>query len=728
MNCRPLMKDLPAFLRKASDSKHCKLDDAADAYQPLLGHWLIEMALNLGWYRKTRKNWMSEIFSDADFLSLTGIEPPPEEPSEDDFRENHPTKMSDAAFVRLLKKRLSVLSRERIKEELPLFANIELIGRLLGLSNAEKAILTFAAVVTDFHTFRSAIESRNEEVSTKKLAQIIALLTGQPDDEIRSALRDEAVLVASGIVTVNQNICDMERKLDLSSGLGNMLLQKHPCEDNLVNRFLKQAGRPTLDLSAFPHLTRDIEVLQKYLSNAMLGHEQGANVLFYGPPGTGKTELAKAIAHKLGVELFEIPFSDPEGDPIRGKKRLRAYNLCQKLLERKQNVLLMFDEIEDVFESRRGLLAIFGGDDKDSGKNGKAWINRTLERNTTPAIWITNDPSIDAAYLRRFDYSVRFPIPPQNVRLDIARHHLESFNPDNDWLARIAANEHTSPAQIERAAKVARIAGSESADTARALVEQTLDRSATLLDQKRTPTRNLLRTRYDLNFINTDADVGKLIASLRQRPRGSFCFYGPAGTGKSELARHIADEIGKPIILRRASDLLSKYVGEAEQNIAEMFAEARQQDAVLVLDEADSFLADRRDAQRSWEVTQVNELLTQMEACEGIFVCTTNLMQKLDQASLRRFAFKMKFDFLDVEQRWSMFQQELARFGGDPASTADWKDPVCRLDNLTPGDFAVVARQYELWGTIASAGELYEQLRRECAAKEGQSRCIGFTA
>jgi SpoVK/Ycf46/Vps4 family AAA+-type ATPase len=181
------------------------------------------------------------------------------------------------------------------------------------------------------------------------------------------------------------------------------------------------------------------------------------------------------------------------------------------------------------------------------------------------------------------------------------------------------------------------------------------------------------------------------------------------------------------VLLRRASDILSKWVGEAEKNIAQMFDDARQQEAVLILDEADSFLADRRNAHASWEVTQVNELLTQMEAFEGIFICTTNLMQKLDQASLRRFGFKVKFDFLTPDQRWDMFARELGRFGSDLEMVREWEPLVRRIDQLTPGDFAVVARQYELWGAAPTAGELYEQLHRECIAKGALGRSIGFT-
>lgn len=610
------MKTLPAYLRKPADFKIASLGDATQGYQPLLASWLIEIALCLKWYRMPRPHHLPDIFADDDFLALTGIKPLSHQEEDADFSCH--AKVTEATLVRLLKTRLEKLGKCSVGGDLPLFANVELLGGLLGLSNAEKAVLTFATVMKCFLNFMNIIASRNERMPIKRLAGILAVLTGQAEAGISAALREDGLLVASGIIIVQHDF-DFEGALQLGSGIEGLMLHAHACEADLVKRLLKPAGRSTLELTAFPHLASDIATLRDYLQNALRGQTQGANVLFYGPPGTGKTELAKTIAAGLGMELFEIPFADLEGDPIRGEKRLRAYNLCQKLLARKQDALLMFDEIEDVFENRGSFWAFLSGSDLGSPRGGKAWINRALERNATPAIWITNDPDIDPAYLRRFDYSVRFPIPPLKVRLEIARHHLDSFAPSNDWLARIAASECTMPAQIERAAKVARIAGGEDLSRARALVEQALDRSATLLEQKRTPAPNLSRTGYDLAFINTDADVGKLIFGLKQRPRGSFCLYGPAGTGKSELARHIADEIEKPVLQRRASDLLSMWVGGTERRVAAMFAEARQQDAVLVRDEADSFLADRRSARESWEVTQVNELLTQMEAFDGIF-------------------------------------------------------------------------------------------------------------
>jgi hypothetical protein len=399
---------------------------------------------------------------------------------------------------------------------------------------------------------------------------------------------------------------------------------------------------------------------------------------------------------------------------------LRAFNLGQRLLARRDHALLLFDEVEDVFE-RDPFARLFGGRG-DGATAGKAWINRTLENNPVPALWLTNDAeSMNRAYLRRFDYAIRFNVPPQSVRIEIARHHLGDWAGEDDWLARIAAHEHLTPAQLERAAKLARHAGHGDLEANRALVRQALDRSATLLRQKRAPARNVVPTGYDLRFLNVDQDIPKLIAALQRRPHGVFCFHGPSGAGKSELARHIADRLEKPLLVKRASDLLDMYVGQTEQRIAAMFDDARQRDAVLVLDEADSFLRDRRGAHRSWEVTQVNELLTQMEAFDGIFIATTNLMESLDAASLRRFPWKIRLDWLKPGQGWGLFAQEFVRLGGTLSEASAWKEHVLRLHRLAPGDVAAVVRQYELWDETPSAGEFYRRLAAEVAAKREEA-------
>ena len=718
---------IPVYLqqRELGPTRSGGLTDAIELYRPLLGTWLLELALLFDWHRNRRQSrrpdW-PEIFEDEDFTGLTGLVGVTEGDQLDERRR------STAACKTIIMNQLALLRREELSPELPLFRNISLLSSIIGLTEADQTLLAFAAVITLFPPFRSAISSRNIRASHPLLCQLLAGITGLPEQEFRSAIGDKGLLITTGIVKVHRSVRDLEDKLDLMEGLASILLTSHTDKDELTARFLKRASPPTLSLENFPHLTADTGVLLSYLKNSLNEHAEGVNVLLHGKPGVGKTEYVQALAVELGVDLYEVDFSDENGEPITGESRLRAYSLCQNLLAQTSNSLLLFDEIEDVFPGGGSAFfrMLFGGKGGDDGA-GKAWINRTMERNPAPALWVSNRvEQIDPAYLRRFDYSLQFPLPPLPVRLSIARHHLGCFTPPEGWLERIAADEELTPGQLDRAAKVARIAGKSDPHNAITLADQTLDRSALLLSQRRSPARTVVRTGYSLEYLNTDVDVEAVIAGLRRRPQGSFCFYGAAGTGKSELARHLADQVGKPFLIKRASDIMDKYVGETEKRLAGMFAEARQQDAILLLDEADSFLADRRDARQSWEMTQVNELLTQMEAFDGLFICTTNLMEKLDPASLRRFAFKVRFDPLTPEQRWSMFRQELARPGGAAVESEQWEQPVRNLDRLTPGDFAVAARQFELLESAVTPELLYGILRKECEAKGSTLKKIGF--
>ncbi len=695
------------------------LGSAIGIYRPLLARWLLEMALSLEWYRKPAPGRLPDAIVSREFLGITGIviDAPVDDDGEVMPNGSNAAALSEEQIADSLDARLAALRAEDPPAKLPLLANIEVLANLLGLNAAEKAIVAFAASVHSFAAYRQAIARSYEEVGTQRLAGIIARLANLAEAQVAHALQEDRTLVSTGILRLEVGTTDLEDKVGLMEGLADILLQPGMDREALISRFMQAAGGASLTPAAFHHLACDVEVTVAYLREAVSLAEPGANILFYGQPGTGKTELAKTVAQALGLRLYEVPFSQRDGRPLAGERRLRAYSLCQTVASHMDNVLLLFDEVEDVFATASG--------DHRPGPGGKAWINRALERNPVPTIWVTNDADIDPAYLRRFDYSVRFPVPPHGARLEMARHHFRDFAPTDAWLSAVAANEQVTPAQFERAARLARLAGSD-ARHACVLIERALDRSATLLGQKRISAKAAHAPEYDLGVVNTDADISRIIEGLRRRPCGTFYFYGPPGTGKSELGRHMARRIERPIILRRASDILSKWIGETERNIADMFAEAREADAVLILDEADSFLADRREARANWEVTQVNELLTQMEAHEGIFVCTTNLMERLDQASLRRFTFKVKFDYLTADQRWQLFCRELERLGGTSAAASSLEDQVRRLDLLTPGDFAVAARRLQILGEVPSAMDFHRQLRAECVAKGAPRGRIGF--
>lgn len=117
-------------------------------------------------------------------------------------------------------------------------------------------------------------------------------------------------------------------------------------------------------------------------------------------------------------------------------------------------------------------------------------------------------------------------------------------------------------------------------------------------------------------------------------------------------------------------------------------------------------------------------MLTQMESFSGVFIASTNLMSCLDQAALRRFDLKVKFDFLCPEQAWELLCRHCnaLKFG---VPQPDLLPRVMRLSQLTPGDFAAVLRQHR-FRPIESPAAFVSFLEAECVVKEGGKASIGF--
>jgi len=301
-----------------------------------------------------------------------------------------------------------------------------------------------------------------------------------------------------------------------------------------------------------------------------------------------------------------------------------------------------------------------------------------------------------------------------------------------EWIDRVAESANLTPALIEQVGTIVALAKHEDQTTAEALAERTLKRSFEALgllsdDLIGRPAPPLS---YRPEWLNPSHDLTALVQGLKRKPKGRMCFYGPPGTGKTAFAHHLAAQLDKHLIQKTASDLLDCFVGQTEKNLAAMFREANEEDAVVLLDEADSYLQDRTSAQRSWEVTQVNELLKQMEQFDGLFICATNLMDRLDPAVLRRFDFKIQFGYLKQEQAEALFSAVLAEVQGHdgPDSLANSvKLKLARLETLTPGDFATVVRQARALGMRYGSEKLLAALEEECRAKRrGVKLVTGF--
>ena len=317
---------------------------------------------------------------------------------------------------------------------------------------------------------------------------------------------------------------------------------------------------------------------------------------------------------------------------------------------------------------------------------------------------------------------------PPGAREALVTRALAGVPVSEGFAAKLAERRGLTPAQVRTAVKFARLAGE--AGQVETLIERQIGNADKALGNG-SGERGARRvvTSYDLGLVNTESrfEVPKIVEALRRKGFGTLCFYGPPGTGKTALAEHMAQQLQRPLMIRQASDIVSTYVGETEQNMAAMFEEAQTEQAVLLLDEADSFLRSRRMAERNYEVSEVNEMLQGMERFAGVFICTTNLFEDLDEAALRRFTFKIRFKPLTADQRERMFIVEA--LAGDVARLTDeQRDRLRQLDVLAPGDFASVKRQIDVLGEAFEPDEFLSQLEAEHRVKPDvrQRKEIGF--
>ena len=196
------------------------------------------------------------------------------------------------------------------------------------------------------------------------------------------------------------------------------------------------------------------------------------------------------------------------------------------------------------------------------------------------------------------------------------------------------------------------------------------------------------------------------------RPRMNLLLSGAPGTGKTEFVKYLGSQLGAKVVVRMGSDLLSMWVGGTEKNIRRAFEEAEAEKAILFLDEIDGLVQSRERSMHTWEVTQVNELLHQMENFKGVMVGATNFSANLDAAILRRFTFKLEFDYLDEEGKKLFFERMFKTHLTEAEAAL-----LARVRNLAPGDFRTVRQSFFYLGNDVTNTERIEALERESAAK-----------
>ena len=598
---------------------------------------------------------------------------------------------------------LSILEKAECRANDPFFRRISILRETYGLDDEETEVVVFAWVF-----FRKSVCSALAQFDERGLGTCYSVVF--PQNNLDRVLRNDGTLRRMRI---------LNDEFKLSSRLCGFL--RGAAGDNLDSVFFRIYDGPAIPYARLAQGNPKVEVFYQLLKHARPG--EALNLFLYGVEGTGKTELVKAVARKLKRPLVLTNIST-EG----GNRESREDGPIQSRLA----------SIAYAAHRYRGKKAVLLVDEADLILNGceKGALNFFLEATKLPIVWISNNIGwVEASTRRRFDFSLKFERLDAEKRLSVWRSVVKAQKAEglltDDELERISAELPVAAGGATQAIACAlRLKKAGVKTPAAELVRTIAEGQLELLGLDREFRKRDTETHapgYSLEVLNIDDDLDRVERAVRkfderwkefregERPESfNILLYGAPGTGKTEYARHLARKLDRKLMIKRASDLLDPYVGETEKRIAAMFKEAEEKKAILFLDEADSLLRDRTGANQSWEVTQVNELLTQMENFTGIFVAATNYKEVCDDASNRRFALKLKFGFLrpeGIRRLWEVF------FPAVP-----FAEEALSLPNLAPGDFNAVHGSFR-WcdeGEVTPEAVL-KALRREIDAKKGSS-------
>ena len=565
-------------------------------------------------------------------------------------------------------------------DELRLSRNIDKVCELFGLAHPCGEIMLFTMLLSINEGFAKLYSDMEFTVQRLTNQRILCHMFESRIEALHDA---QTKLFELGFV--DSMDIDNLSTLGLPYFLRNALLTTTiKTKEQLLAPLMTSSPEAQFGLKDFAHINHALA--SEYLNAAIDKQVLGVSLLLYGESGNGKTEFARTLAKTSHRQLIEVRAKGTKqaasqnefGYPFASDERLQSLKLLQTLLGNNSNAMLLIDECESLF-------------DQADTRYTKERLQRFIEHTQVPCIWITNYIDwLEPSYIRRFKLVMEVTAPPASQLESIIQKSSKGLRLSKTFKHQWAKTDNLTPAVIDNACHVAHLvshSGNDAEKTVTEVAENTLIASGLL--------ESMPQYKGDIPFDMSLLNIKGSKSRIRDIDNAIKCdapirvlLTGPPGTGKTALAHHLAEKHDKAIIRVSASDVLSKYVGESEQQISELFYRAHREQSVLLLDEVDSLLASRQHLTAQHDVQLVNELLTQLECNTQPVFAATNYAAKLDHAVLRRFDIKLECTYLSVKQLHKLYKQTL----GIRALTQSEASTLSQLKHITPGDLAIVAR------------------------------------
>lgn len=585
---------------------------------------------------------------------------------------------------------------------------------LFGVPDTMAKVIEFVLVHNANTGLHHLVQATELTLLEQDFTDLIAQQAGLSRAEVLEYLM---VLVAQGLFLEGYDCGEIHTMGIPRPMLQTLMREEVDSKEMLLHTMLHPSPEPKFKLKHFPHVNTDL--LSQYLHQACAEQHEGVSILLYGDAGNGKTELARTLADYSGRILFEVRnLKMDEGKPSNefsaknaSGQRLEHLALLQRLLAGSSDAILLIDECESLFRQA-------------DGGYSKETLHRMIEQSEVPCIWITNHVyELENSYIRRFKLCEEVRQPDKKTLLSIAKQSFKGLSVSEKYAKSLVNTPSLTPAILQNAGYIAStmaLASNEAQQVIGDVVEGTL-RACMLWKDGLTYKQQMAFDPTLLNLKQGPEVLNEIAYAVEHQQPIRVLLCGPPGTGKTAFAHYLAEQNDHDLFRVKCSDILSKYVGDSEKQVARLFETAHHEQKILLLDEVDSLLTSRERLKSHHELTLVNELLAQMECFTQPLFAATNYETLLDKAVLRRFDFKLDCDYLTAPQVIALYKRSLS-----VKTLADEELSVlAQLKLLTPGDFAILARRMMFQPKQNHRSSALELLKGENNRKQ-PNRTIGF--
>lgn len=607
----------------------------------------------------------------------------------------------------------------------------EKVSLIYALSELESRIV---ALATSFELSMFEWSYLDVDRPTYRMYRAIAAAIDSTPDEVISVFKSNGNLIRTGILKNIDRLNGSLANLLGFSQFGHYLYARRTnieghVFDGLVEKY--QLVSHNLRL-AIANLATETKLIHKILKSSLENSTAGINILLSGAKGAGQHSFISNVLEVLHFDSYSIPKIAHDGEAILPINRARQLDFVQRTISLQKPSIFIVEEAEQLIFNQnlfRKQLTNF-----DSENSSNSWIRQYSKTNQHPVIWLCESPEeIDPIVLDSFTMLIHFDHPDFSMRHDLISRVLSPVGITEHLINAIAQNNEISPELVSASARTAELARGYLGSQDEIIMCQ-LKHQSKLMNISGIKNTVKTTTRFDLSYLHIEGSFGadRVLEALVRNGSGTMLLSGLPGTGKTQFARIIADQLRRELICLTAADINTKWYGESEKKVAKIFNDCRPQEQIIFIDEAEVLLS-ARDANEHRAANSVTaEFLRQLDVFPGIFICATNHVEQFDGALIRRFTFRLKFKPLTNAQRENLFVELVSEFlpditCGDDISTKH-RLALSRLDGLTPGDFSNVKRRFSLLCHNPSVEDWILELSQEWFSKPDKRAIatIGF--